>query len=292
MRLSFSSPAYEIESLKRIGKRICIVRGTRRVLRGLTRVHRNMVVLRHDDVAGHRRELTLINPIRLDKDGEELLLKLGHVTRIIRLAPRQGGEDDAYYLKRFRGVQRFAPKQPSSRPESPFASSSSSSTVRESDLPVHRVISSSDTRDDGNGNGNGNGNDEGTSTILPGCRVFSFRGTADPECAVVLQDDAIDGALLVTANALQAQPPAEQAPSFRPRHSYVDETEPDISIPKRWIRRAAPVGAVSGRNMLRKDFDRLLNLEFEKLIGSSGVLVCKGAKERAVMTVEHDLPVC
>ena len=45
-------------------------------------------------------DVTLINPIRLNEDGEKQLKSLGNVRRVIRLDSFRG-VDDPYYVERF-----------------------------------------------------------------------------------------------------------------------------------------------------------------------------------------------
>ena len=59
----------------------------------LVRLPRNMVVIRHES------ELTLVNSVRLDAEGEAALLALGKITRVMKIGFH--GMDDAYYVARF-----------------------------------------------------------------------------------------------------------------------------------------------------------------------------------------------
>ena len=63
-------------------------------MKPLVRLQRNMVVLRHDG------ELTLINSIRLNPEGEAALQALGKVAHVVRIGVH--GMDDAYYVDRFK----------------------------------------------------------------------------------------------------------------------------------------------------------------------------------------------
>lgn len=63
----------------------------------LVRLGRNMVVLRHDG------ELTLINSIRLDPDGEAALDALGKVAHVVKIGFH--GMDDAYYVEKHSAKQ-------------------------------------------------------------------------------------------------------------------------------------------------------------------------------------------
>lgn len=63
-------------------------------LQPLVRLQRNMVVLRNEG------ELTVINAIRLDAEGEAKLDALGKLTHVVKIGSH--GMDDAYYLDRYR----------------------------------------------------------------------------------------------------------------------------------------------------------------------------------------------
>ena len=69
-----------------------MVRGGIR-LKGVLRISRNMAIVRNGD------ELALVNPIRLDADGERDLRALGTVKHVVRLGAMHG-KDDPYYVER------------------------------------------------------------------------------------------------------------------------------------------------------------------------------------------------
>jgi hypothetical protein len=215
-----------------------------------------MVVMRHN-----KRELTLINPIRLCPEDEVKLLQLGAIQRIIRLAPSHGVSHDKYYLQNFRNIRRWAP-----------ALSSKSSGNDDDVLPVHRLL----TEDD--------------DAILPGCHVFLFQETAQPECAVLLLQDYV-GNLLVTSDALQAQRdnPYCNMP-VRAKMAAAGLLELDVMIPSQWIRAMSTSHSSKHKKLLRADLERLLRLDFERLVAASGVMVFQCAKEKAVMAVEQAFP--
>ncbi len=66
------------------------------MLKPLLRLPRNMVVVRHEG------ELTLINSVRLDAQGEEALKALGKIAHVMKIGFH--GMDDAYYLDTFRAT--------------------------------------------------------------------------------------------------------------------------------------------------------------------------------------------
>ena len=69
------------------------VHGSMRVGPGM-RINRNMVVLRDGS------DLTLISPVRLNKDGEAALNALGTVKHVVRIGPAHG-YDDRYYVEHY-----------------------------------------------------------------------------------------------------------------------------------------------------------------------------------------------
>jgi hypothetical protein len=87
-------PAYPHDPIEEIATDLFMVRGSIR-MNALMRITRNMAIIRHQG------ELSLVNPIRLDEEGERQLLALGDIKRILRLGPMHG-LDDPYYVERFR----------------------------------------------------------------------------------------------------------------------------------------------------------------------------------------------
>ena len=80
-------------AIEALTERLFVVHGGIR-LKGILRISRNMAILRDGDA------LTLVNPIRLDAEGEAALERLGTVKRILRLGAMHG-IDDPYYKHRF-----------------------------------------------------------------------------------------------------------------------------------------------------------------------------------------------
>ena len=225
---------FETKKVERIGDNLFVFYGAARVRR-IARINRNMVVIRHN-----KRELTLVNPVRLCAEGEKKLLELGQVERIIRLSPAHGASHDKYYLQRFPNVRRWSP-------------------AASGDIPCHRLLSEDD------------------DAILPHCHIFCFRDV--PECALVILQDYV-GNLLVTGEALQSQRnnPFVNMP-VRTKMGAQGLLQTEIVVPHHW------------RDKSRKeDFDYLLRLDFERLIGASGVMVHQRAKEETVIAVEYAFP--
>ncbi len=85
-------PAYPHDPIEEIATDLFMVRGSIR-MNALMRITRNMAIIRHQG------ELSLVNPIRLDEEGERQLVALGDIKRILRLGPMHG-LDDPYYANR------------------------------------------------------------------------------------------------------------------------------------------------------------------------------------------------
>ena len=105
--MSYAAPLPH-DPLEEVAADLFLVRGGVR-MNPLMRITRNMAVLRHDG------ELSLINPIRLDEEGERQLLALGRIVRILRLGPMHG-LDDPYYVERFQ-AELWAPGPSAIYPE-------------------------------------------------------------------------------------------------------------------------------------------------------------------------------
>ena len=85
---------YPHGDLEKIGTDAFMVRGSIKI-NPLMRISRNMGIIREEN------ELTLINPIRLNKKTEEKLKDMGEVKNIIRLGAFHG-VDDPYYVNNFK----------------------------------------------------------------------------------------------------------------------------------------------------------------------------------------------
>ncbi|KAL7581166.1 hypothetical protein ACA910_005955 [Epithemia clementina (nom. ined.)] len=243
-------PRYKAKAIQKLDDNVFLVVATLKSGK-MPKSNKNMVVIRHN-----KRELTLVNPVHLDEEGESLLLKLGTFQRIIRLAPRQGIEHDKHYLQKYPSVRRWAPKGDSQYSD---------------ELPVHRLLTADD------------------DAILPGCHVFSFQATAHPECALIILQDYV-GNLLVTAEALQAHRdnPYINIPT-RTQLAARGLMAKDVVIPSFWIRHmhTSKKGDKTG---LRNDMEALLRLDFERLVSYTGVMIHQRAKENVVVAVEQSLP--
>ena len=247
--------AYNAECIERLDDNLFVVHATSR--RKLTHINKNMVVLRHN-----KRELTLINPVQLEPISESKLLKLGTIQRIIRLAPTHGHHHDWYYLQRFPRIRRWAP----------VLNVKSANDKKQSDmcgdkLPVHRVLSAQD------------------DCLLPGCHVFCFQETSQPECAILVLQDYV-GNLLVTAQVLQSHRRNPRINVLRRAYQTAQGLmQAHMVIPSLWLRTMS-----TDQVKLRSECERLLRLDFERLVSAEGVIIHEEAKEYAVMAIELAFP--
>ena len=81
------------QSIKTLHENVFILPGSIRMGPGLY-MNRNMLILRED------KQLTLINPVRMNEQGLASLERLGEVKNIIRLGDFHG-LDDAFYMDRY-----------------------------------------------------------------------------------------------------------------------------------------------------------------------------------------------
>jgi hypothetical protein len=112
-----------------------------------------------------------------------------------------------------------------------------------------------------------------------------FQDTKSPEAAILLKRDG--GNLLITSESLQCQwdNPFINTPT-RIVMNFSGFMEFPIVISPKWLQNMTPK-----QGSLRDDFERLLKLNFDKIIGASGNLVYKGAKEGVVLAVDSAFPV-
>ena len=129
------------EPIQEIWDGVFWVRGSVRMGPGL-RIPRNMAVVRDGD------DLTLVSSVRLSKEGEAELEKLGTVKHVVKIGIH--GMDDAYCVQRF-GATYWAP-------EGTFAEGG----------PKHETLR------------------EGGDLPISDATLFSFHDTKKPEAAILL----------------------------------------------------------------------------------------------------------
>lgn len=151
------APAQPHDPIEEILPDVFMVRGSVR-MNPLLRITRNMAIVRHEG------ELTLVDPIRLDAEGEARLRELGTVRRILRLGPLHG-VDDPYYIDTFQ-AELWAPGRSEQYPEP----------------PPDRIVSAGD------------------ELPFPDAELFCFSGLTQPEAALRVHRE---GGLLVTCDCIQ-----------------------------------------------------------------------------------------
>lgn len=150
-------PVHPHDPIEEICPDVFMVRGSIQMNR-LLRITRNMAIVRHDG------ELTLVDPIRLDADGERQLRALGTPKRILRLGPLHG-VDDSYYVEHFH-TELWAQAVSKTYPEP----------------KVDRFVAAD------------------TPLPFPDAELFCFEGTVQPESALLLRRP---GGVLLTCDSIQ-----------------------------------------------------------------------------------------
>jgi len=223
--------------IEAITPRLHIVRSSMR-MNPVVRISRNMAILRDDD------GLTLVNPIRLDEDGERALEALGAVKRLVRLGPRHG-VDDPYCKQRF---------------DAEFWSQPGGTTYTEPAIDQPMV--------------------DGATLPFAGAELVCFEGTCEPEAALLVRDTPN---VLLTCDAIQHYGdysfnnlPARMAMPF------IGFPKTTVLGPI-WLKRMTPPGS-SLRDefvrLLHMDFDALIGAH-GTFLGSGARAAVRRAVERA-----------
>ncbi len=187
--------------------------------------------------------LTLVNPIRLDAAGEQALEALGPVRRLVRLGAMHG-IDDAYCKERF-GAEFWCQPGGTTYPE-----------------PTADALL-----------------EEGAALPLADAELFCFRGTRQPEAALLVR-----GApnVLLTCDAIQ------HYGDYSFNNAMARLAMPFIGFPKTmlvgpiWLKAMTPPGT-----SLRSEFERLLEWDFDALASAHGTFLASGAKDAARRAVER-----
>ncbi|MBL4689639.1 MAG: hypothetical protein JKY37_33940 [Nannocystaceae bacterium] len=196
----------------------------------LVRLVRNMVVLRHEG------ELTVVNSVRLNAQGEAALDALGKVAHIMKIGGH--GMDDAYYVDRYKAKLWAADPQ-----------------------------------------GGATELTEATELPLPGVKVFRFRDTLSPEAALHVERD---GGLLITCDSVQHWVPHPLMSMGASIITSLMGFKNPAQIGPPWRKIQTPPGG-----SLRDDFDRLVSLPFDRLIGGHGGLLESGASRVLGESIER-----
>ena len=216
--------------------RVYAVRGGVRI-KTVLRISRNMAIVRDG------AELTLVNPVRLDADGEAALEELGAVKRILRLGALHG-QDDAYYKQRF-GAEFWSQPGGTVYPEPAI------------DCPLAAE----------------------TGTPMADAELFCFRGTKEPEAALLVHDGP---GVLLTCDAIQHYDDYSN-------HNLVAR----LAMPLLGFRRSTLLGPLWLKAMtlegasLRGEFERLLERDFDMLLAAHGTWLSSGAKLGVRKAVER-----
>lgn len=122
--------------------------------------------------------------------------------------------------------------------------------------------------------------EEETILPIPKAELFMFRDTKSPEASILLKQNG--GNLLIAFESLQCQwdNPFINMPT-RAIMQLSGLMDFPLVISPKWLKSMSPK-----QGSLRDDFERLLWLDFDKIIGASGNLVYKGAKEGVVVAVD------
>lgn len=212
------------------------------MVRGSIKLNPLMRITRNMGIIREGSELTLVNPIRLNSKVEADLKSLGEVKNIIRLGAFHG-IDDPYY------VETFAAQ---------FWSQSGGTTYTEPVVDIEIGM--------------------GGLTPVSDCEIFQFKGTAQPECALLLNRD---NGILFTCDAIQ------HYGDYSYNNWLARLVMPRIGFPKTtiigpiWLKLMTPEGA-----SLEAEFQRLLQHEFSSLLSGHGTFLTQGAKEAVQIAVQ------
>ncbi|MCB1748323.1 MAG: hypothetical protein H6977_03530 [Gammaproteobacteria bacterium] len=212
------------------------------LVRGAIRMNALMRISRNMVILRHGAELTLINPLRLDPAGERTLRELGAVRRVMRLGCFHG-IDDPYYVDTFEAEFRAQPGgtvHPGPAIDQPLA--------------------------------------EDAALPFAGARLFCFRGTPQPEAALLLEGPR----LLLTTDAIQ------HYGDYRHNNLPARLVMPWIGFPRTtivgpmWLQAMTPPGG-----SLEGEFRRLLEFDFDGLVAAHGSHLASGAHAAVTRAVER-----
>jgi len=216
------------------------------MVRGSIRMNPLVRITRNMAIIRHRGELTLVNPIRLDAAGDRQLRDLGTVKRMIRLGSLHG-VDDPYYADVFRAG---------------LWSQAGGTTYR---VPaIDRELT------------------ESTELPFPDAQLFCFRGTLQPEAALLLKKS---GGILLTCDALQ------HYGDYRHNNLLARLAMPFIGFPKTtvigpiWLKMMTPEGG-----SLKGEFERLLAWQFDGLLSAHGSYLRTGAHSAVAAALSRSFP--
>ncbi|HVO26000.1 MAG TPA: hypothetical protein VMW56_20465 [Candidatus Margulisiibacteriota bacterium] len=216
------------------------------MVRGSTRMNALLRISRNMAIIRHRGELTLVNPIRLDAAGETQLRGLGEVKRMVRLGSLHG-VDDPYYADSFHADLWSQP---------------GGTTYTQPAIACELS--------------------ESTELPFPGADLFCFRGTKQPESALLLKRS---GGILLTCDAIQ------HYGDYRHNNLPARLAMPFIGFPKTtiigpiWLKMMTPQGG-----LLQREFERLLGWEFDSLLSAHGSYLRSGAHAAVAAALRRSFP--
>ena len=205
------------------------------MVRGSINLNAVLRISRNMGIIRHNGDLSLLNPIRLNPETEEKLKQLGNVKHIIRLGAYHG-LDDPYYVETF-GAQHWS--QPGG-------------TVYTEPAIINPITADCELP-------------------FPDARLFLFKTTKEPECALLIERDE---GVLFTCDSIQHY--GDYSFNNLPARLVM----PFIGFPKTtivgpiWVKGMTPEGG-----NLEPEFRELLNLQFDKLLSAHGTLLTTGAHE-------------
>jgi len=210
-------------------------------VRGSIRINLLMRISRNMGIVRDGSELTLVNPIQLRPETERKLAELGEVKNIVRLGAFHG-IDDPYYVKKFAAQ---------------FWSQPNGKTYTEPLIDIEIGM--------------------GGLTPTSDSEFFEFRGTKEPECALLLKRGK---GVLLTCDAIQ---------------NYGDYSFNNwlakLVMPRMGFRKTTIVGPIWLKLMtpenesLESEFLRLLELKFDKLLSAHGTFLEQDAHEAVKVAV-------
>lgn len=232
-------PVYPHDPIEEIGPDVFMVRG-RIKMNPVVSIARNMAIIRSEG------ELTLIDPIRLNPEGEAQLKALGTPKRVIRLGAFHG-VDDTYYTDIFK--TEFWCQPGGTTYTEPKIDVALSDAVA---LPFHDA------------------------------ELFCFAGTVQPESALLIKRG---GGILITCDAIQ------NYGDYSNNSLVAKIMLPFIGFPKTcligplWLKFMTPEG-----ESLKSEFERLLSLDFDRLLSAHGTLLKSGAHAAVEQALKKAFP--
>lgn len=203
------------------------------MVRGSVRLNALMRITRNMAIVRDGDELTLIDPIRLDAAGEARLRQLGTVKRILRLGCFHG-LDDPYYVDTFRAEMW----------------SQTGGTTYTKPAIDHELT-------------------ESTKLPFPDAELFCFKGTKQPEAALLLKKS---GGIVIACDAIQ------HYGDYRHNNLPARLIMPLIGFSRTtiigpiWLKLMTPAGG-----SLKSEFERLLAWKFDSLLSAHGSYLRGGA---------------